>query len=118
MGHAMAHIVGQWLLLWGLWFSPRPVHMVFVVDSVALGQVPLNTLIFPCHYLPTHVPDSFIHPSLMVNNLSTCQHNQIRSFKKEPVLDLCTQYNTDQFMEDRHMYCKVKKYFTYPVIVM
>jgi len=92
--------------------------MVFVVDSVALGQVPLNTLIFPCHYLPTHVPDSFIHPSLMVNNLSTCQHNQIRSFKKEPVLDLCTQYNTDQFMEDRHMYCKVKKYFTYPVIVM
>ena len=43
MGHTMAAIVGQWLLLWGLWFSPRPVRMVFVVDSVALGQVPLNT---------------------------------------------------------------------------
>lgn len=43
MAHAMAQIVGQWLLLWRLWFSPRPVHMVFVVDSVALGQVPLNT---------------------------------------------------------------------------
>jgi len=57
----MGQIVGHWLLLWRLWFSPRPVHMVFVVGIVALGQFPLNTWIFPCHYLPTLVPDSFIH---------------------------------------------------------
>jgi hypothetical protein len=75
--------------------------MVFVVDSVTLVQVPLNTWIFPCHYLPTHVPDSFIHPSLTVNNLSTCQHHQIRSYEKEPVLDLFTQCNTGQFMEGK-----------------
>jgi hypothetical protein len=37
----------------------------------------------------------------MVNNLITCQHHQIRSFEKEPVLDLFTQYNTGQFMEDK-----------------
>jgi hypothetical protein len=57
-GHTMALAVSFFLWRPG-WFSPRPVHVGFVMDEVALGQV------FPCYYLCTSAPYAyFIHVPL------------------------------------------------------
>jgi hypothetical protein len=53
------------LLLWRSEFDPRPVHVGFVVGKVTLGQVS-----FSCHFHFTSAPDSFIHLSPMLHNLS------------------------------------------------
>jgi hypothetical protein len=45
--------------------SPKPVHMGFVVDKVAQGQVFLRvTSVFLCQYHPSNAPWWFIHQSL------------------------------------------------------
>ena len=47
-------------------FSPRHVHMGIWVDEVALGQVSLRVLQFPCQYQSTNASISFtlVSPAL------------------------------------------------------
>jgi hypothetical protein len=44
---------------WRRGFDPRLVHVWFVVDKVALGQVPPSTSVFCCQYHFTNVPYSY-----------------------------------------------------------
>jgi len=57
--------------LWRTRFDRGPVHVRFVVDHTVLGQVSLTVLLFlPWQYNCSSAPHSFIHPPLMLNNLS------------------------------------------------
>ena len=57
-GHAMAVVENHWPLTWTFRFDPRPVHVGFVVDSVALEQ---SLSVFLCHCRSINASDSFIH---------------------------------------------------------
>ena len=51
-------------------FDPGPVHVGFVVDEVALGQVPSpSTSVFACQYRSTSAPHSFTSQSPTPYNL-------------------------------------------------
>jgi hypothetical protein len=45
-GHAMAQVVSRWALMRRPGFAPGSIHVEFVVDKVALGQVSLQVLRF------------------------------------------------------------------------
>jgi hypothetical protein len=56
------------ILLWRSVFDTRSVHVGFVVKKMTLGQV---------SFLSTSAPDSFIHLSPMLHNLSNGWHHLI-----------------------------------------
>jgi hypothetical protein len=41
-------------------FDPRPVHVMFVFDKVALGQVFLGSSVLACHYHSTKCMGNFV----------------------------------------------------------
>jgi hypothetical protein len=73
-------------LVWRPGFNPRPVHVGFVVDKVAMRQVFSPLLpIFPCHYYSTNAPQSFLIPlSPMLYNLCTWRCHSVRHFTLLP----------------------------------
>jgi hypothetical protein len=52
------------------WALPTPVHVTFVVQKVALGQLLAEYFSFLCQYCFTSVPHLFIHLLLTLYNLS------------------------------------------------
>jgi acyl-CoA thioesterase len=50
-GHVMAQVFVAGLSPWRPGFVPRSIHVGFVVDKVALGQVFLRVLRFSCQYI-------------------------------------------------------------------
>jgi hypothetical protein len=56
--------------------NSRVGHLGFVMSKVALGQVYLSALQFPCQYDSTSAPNSFfIHLLLTICNLSNWQRH-------------------------------------------
>jgi hypothetical protein len=56
------------------WFDLWAVLVEFVVKKVALGQYVLQKLWSSCQYYSNNGPQSFIHLSLPLYNLSNSQH--------------------------------------------
>lgn len=82
-------VIVQWLrplvaglLTWRIGFDPRPVHLIFVVLEVVLGQVSLPALLFPLS-VPLIIPPM---PTLLFTYMSLLQAGQmggaLRTYRK------------------------------------
>jgi len=60
--------------LWRPGFNPRPDHVGFVFEKVALGQLFFGTAAYPSQYHSTNAPCSFTWLLQIQNHLSNQQH--------------------------------------------
>ena len=90
-------------------FDPRPIHVTFVVDTVALWKV--SVPVFPCQYHSTNAPYTSIHLPPTVYNVS------LRALQFFPVSTIPPMLHTHSFIYHPHYIMYLSKHFSFPLSV-